>query len=209
VYNTEITHQLFIWMAGLTMIFGILGALSTNNIKLIIAYNIIPAIGFIMMGIGVFNEDAMSGSVYYLMQDMLIKTALFLLVGAIAYVAGTSDLRKMGGLINHYPILGWLLFLSAFVLAGIPPFSGYIGKLLLLKGALAEGEIGIVIIGLLTSLLILYSILKIFIRGFWGEKQELKPTEKRSPKGFIGPVAFLLTLSVLLGLGAEFIYPSI
>ena len=208
-YNTDITHQLFIWMAGLTMIFGILGALSTNNIKLIIAYNIIPAIGFIMMGIGVFNEDALSGSIYYLVHDMIIKTALFLLVGAIAYVAGTSDLRKMNGLINHYPLLGWLLFLAAFVLAGIPPFSGFIGKVLLLKGALAEGEIGIVIIGLLTSLLILYSVLKIFIRGFWGEKQELKPTEKRSPKGFIGPVAFLLTLSVLLGLGAEFIYPSI
>lgn len=209
VYNTEITHQLFIWMAGLTMIFGILGALSTNNIKLIIAYNIIPAIGFIMMGIGVFNEDALSGSVYYLMHDMIIKTALFLLVGAIAYVAGTSDLRKMGGLINHYPILGWLLFLSAFVLAGIPPFSGYIGKLLLLKGALAEGEISIVIIGLLTSLLILYSILKIFIRGFWGEDQAITSENKRTPKGFIAPIAFLLTFSVLLGVGAEFIYPSI
>lgn len=208
-YNTEITHQLFIWMAGLTMIFGILGALSTNNIKLIIAYNIIPAIGFIMMGIGVFNEDALSGSIYYLIHDMIIKTALFLLVGAIVHVAGTSDLRKMGGLINHYPLLGWLLFLSAFVLAGIPPFSGFIGKVLLLRGALADGQIGIVIIGLLTSLLILYSILKIFIRGFWGEKKELNTVEKTAPKGLVGPVAFLLTLSVLLGIGAEFIYPSI
>src|SRR5690625_4036513 len=209
IHQMEITHQMFIWFAGLSMIFGVIGALSTNNIKLIIAYNIIPAIGFIMMGIGVFNQDAISGSIYYLVHDMIIKTALFLLVGAIAYVAGTSDLRKMNGLINHYPLLGWLLFLAAFVLAGIPPFSGFIGKVLLLKGALAEGEIGIVIIGLLTSLLILYSVLKIFIRGFWGEKQELKLADKRSPKGFIGPVAFLLTLSVLLGLGAEFIYPSI
>src|SRR5699024_990679 len=89
------------------------------------------------------------------------------------------------------------------------PFSRYIGTLLLLKGALAEGEIGIVIIGLLTSLLILYSILKIFIRGSWGEDQAITSENKRTPKGFIAQIAFLLTFSVLLGVGAEFIYPSI
>ncbi|MDY0408511.1 Na+/H+ antiporter subunit D [Virgibacillus soli] len=207
VHNISLTHEMFIWFAGLSMIFGVIGALSTSNIKLIIAYNIIPAIGFIMMGIGFHNADGLSGSVYYLMHDMIIKTALFLLVGAIAYVAGTSDLRKMNGLIHHYPVLGWLLFISAFVLAGIPPFSGFIGKVLLLRGAFTNEEIIIAIIALGTSLLILYSIMKIFIHGFWGEKVELR--EKKSTKGFIGPIIFLLLFSIVLGVGAEFIYPTI
>lgn len=57
VYKIDLTHDVFIWIAGLSMIFGIIGALSTNNIKLIIAYNIIPAIGFILMGLGIFNVD--------------------------------------------------------------------------------------------------------------------------------------------------------
>src|SRR5699024_9441904 len=208
-YNTDITHQLFIWMAGLTMIFGILGALSTNNIKLIIAYNIIPAIGFIMMGIAVFNEDALSELIYYIIYDMINKTALFLLVGVIVYVAGTSDLRKINGLITHYSLLGWLLFLSAFVLAGIPPFSGFIGKVLLLKGALTNDEVVIVIIGLLTSLLILYSVMKIFIKGFWGARDQVQHVPKKSLKGWTAPIVFLLTFSVFLGIGAEFIYPTI
>ncbi|WP_284140472.1 MULTISPECIES: Na+/H+ antiporter subunit D [unclassified Virgibacillus] len=207
VHKIDLTHETFIWIAGLTMIFGVIGALSTNNIKLIIAYNIIPAIGFIMMGIGTFNQAGLSGSVYYLVHDMIIKTALFLLVGVIAYVAGTSDLRKMGGLIHHYPVLGWLLFISAFVLAGIPPFSGFIGKLLLLKGALQGDHIFIVIIALLSSLLILYSVMKIFIRGFWGEENPL--VEKRTTKGFIAPIVFLLLFSIFIGIGAEFIYPAI
>ncbi|MFC4558890.1 Na+/H+ antiporter subunit D [Virgibacillus kekensis] len=207
VHDTDLTHEMFIWIAGLSMLFGILGALSTNNIKLIIAYNIIPSIGFILMGIGVFTETAVAGSVYYLIHDMLIKTILFLLVGIVVYVAGTSDLRKFSGLIHHYPVLGWLLFLSAFVLAGIPPFSGFIGKLLLLKGALSEGEVGIVIVALLSSLLILYSIMKIFIMGFWGEKDE---TLEKKPVGkMLTPVACLLSLSVFIGVGAEFIYPPI
>lgn len=209
IYKLDLTHQMFIWVAGISMIFGILGALSTNNIKLIVAYNIIPAVGFIIMGIGVFNQDGISGSVYYLMHDMLIKTALFLIVGAVTYVAGTSDLRKMGGLIHYYPVLGWLLFVAAFILAGVPPFSGFIGKLLLLKGALAEGEIAIVIIALLSSLLILYSIMKIFIKGFWGEKNPDYEVNRRSTKGLIGPIIFLLAFSVILGIGAEFVYPTV
>src|SRR5699024_2156578 len=183
IHEINLTHEMFIWIAGLSMVFGIIGALSTNNIKLIVAYNVIPAIGFIIMGIGIFNQDAISGSVYYLIHDMIIKSALFLIVGVIAYVAGTSDLRKMSGLMHHYPLLGWLLFVSAFVLAGIPPFSGFIGKLLLLKGALTDEKIAIVIIALLTSLLILYSIMKIFIRGFWGEKNTTMELGKRSMKG--------------------------
>ncbi|SET62211.1 multicomponent Na+:H+ antiporter subunit D [Oceanobacillus limi] len=209
VHEMELTHQFFLWIAGLSMVFGVIGALSTNNIKLIIAYNIIPAIGFIIMGIGVLNEDALSGSIYYLIHDMIIKTVLFLIVSVVAYVAGTSDLRKMGGLIHYYPILGWLLFISAFVLAGIPPFSGFIGKFLLLKGALAANEIAIVLVALLSSLLILYSVMKIFIRGFWGEKDESGKYKMKSTKGFIAPIVFLLLFSIFLGIGAEFIYPSI
>lgn len=207
VHNTDYTHQLFIWVAALSLIFGVIGAMSTHNIKLIIAYNVIPAIGYIILGIGVLNQDALSGSVYYLIHDMIIKAALFLIVGVIAYVAGTSDLRKMGGLIHHYPLLGWLLFIAAFVLAGIPPFSGFIGKLLILKGALSADEVIVVIIGLLVSLLILYSVMKIFIRGFWGEKPAT--FTKKPIKGFIGPIVFLLTFSVLLGVGAEWFIPTI
>ncbi|HLR61093.1 MAG TPA: Na+/H+ antiporter subunit D [Lentibacillus sp.] len=207
VHKIELTHEAFIWISGLSMIFGVLGALSTNNIKLIIAYNIIPAIGFILMGIAVFNQDGVSGSIYYLIHDMLIKASLFLLAGTIAYAAGSSDLRKFSGLIHYYPFLGWMLFVSGFVLAGIPPFSGFIGKVLLLRGALAAEEIAIVIIALLSSLLILYSIMKIFIRGFWGEKDE--SFQPKSIKGRTVPVVVLLALSVFLGIGAEFIYPSI
>lgn len=207
VFEFAYTSSLFLWIAGLSLIFGVIGALSTNNIKLIIAYNVIPAIGFMMIGIAIFNEEALSGSIYYLMHDMIIKAALFMIVGIITYVAGTSDLRKIGGLIRHYPLLGWLLFIAAFVLAGIPPFSGFIGKLLLLKGAFTKEAVFIIIIGLLTSLLILYSIIKIFIHGFWGERDD-EITKKRT-KGLERPVIFLLTISILLGIGAEYFYPSI
>ncbi|MDC3415597.1 Na+/H+ antiporter subunit D [Aquibacillus salsiterrae] len=209
VYQTTFTHDLFLWIAVFTLIFGVIGALSTNNIKLIIAYNIIPAVGFMLLGVGILNETAVSGTVYYLVHDMLIKAALFLLIGAIVHLTGTTDLKKMGGLIHHYPLLGWMLFLAALILAGIPPFSGFIGKLLLLQGALLNGEILVVIIGLLSSLLILFSVMKIFIRAFWGEEnKEIQPNRKMANKLTI-PAIFLLFFSVLLGVGAELFYPGV
>src|SRR5699024_4896559 len=93
--DISFTRGFFFAIAGLSMIFGVIGALSTNNIKLLIAYNVIPSIGFILLGLAVFNESGLSGSVYYLVHDMIIKAALFLIGGVIAYAAGTSDLRKM------------------------------------------------------------------------------------------------------------------
>jgi len=207
VFETDLTHTIFVWIAGLSMIFGVIGALSTKNIKLIVAYNVIPSIGFILFGLAIFNQDALSGSVYYLLHDMIIKAALFLIVGVVVYVAGTSDLRKMGGLIHNYPGLGWILFLSAFILAGIPPLSGFIGKVLLLKGSFSNDQIIIGLVALVSSLLILYSIMKIFIYGFWGDKQEDLP--KKSTKGLLSPIIFLVSISVFLGVGAELVYPNI
>ncbi|MCP3030391.1 Na+/H+ antiporter subunit D [Halobacillus sp. A1] len=211
VGETDLTHTIFIYLAAFTMIFGVIGALSTNNIKLIVAYNIIPAVGFMMMGIGIFSETALSGTIYYLINDMVIKAALFLLVGLIAYVAGTSDLRKMNGLIHHYPVLGWFFFIATLVLAGIPPFSGFVGKLLLIQGGLAQEEIMVVIASLVSSLLILFSMIRIFIRGFWGEKQDAPPHPERSgaARRMTWPIAVLLSITVLLGVGAEWFYPSV
>lgn len=205
--ETDMTRNFFIIIAGLSMIFGVIGALSTNDIKLIISYNVIPSIGFILLGIGLANESGLSGATYYLVHDMIIKSALFLIVGVIVYAVGTSDLRKMGGFIHYYPALGWILFIAAFVLAGIPPLSGFIGKLLLLKGSAENDQILIIIVALASSLLILYSVMKIFIHGFWGEKKE--SFERKSIHGMLTPIAFLIAVSVFLGLGAEFVFPYI
>ncbi|MBB6454353.1 multicomponent Na+:H+ antiporter subunit D [Salirhabdus euzebyi] len=208
VHETNITHDLFLWLAGFTMVFGAIGALSTNNVKLIIAYNIIPAVGFMLMGIGLLSQDGLAGSVYYLLHDMIIKAVLFLLIGALVYVAGTSDLTKMKGIIHHYPFLGWLFFLAALVLAGIPPFSGFIGKILLIQGGVEQGQIMLVVVGLGSSLLILLSMMRIFMRCFWGEKEELNGGLKPI-RSFTWPAAFLLIFSVLLGVGAEWVYPYV
>jgi multicomponent Na+:H+ antiporter subunit D len=206
-HKLELTHTFFIWVATITMLIGVLGALSTSNVKLIIAYNIMPAIGFMLLGIGTFSAESIAGTIYYLIHDMAIKAALFFLSGLLVWHAGTSNLNKMGGYIKTSPLLGWMFFIAALVLAGIPPFSGFIGKYLLLRGAFDEEHYIAAGIGLLSSLLILFSVIRIFIGAFWGEVKE-EPKEKVSRSGLTAS-GILIAISILLGVGAEWFYPYI
>lgn len=208
IFNGDsVSGQFFIALAGLTMLFGVIGALSTNNVKLVIAYNIIPAVGFMLMGIGVSTVTSVSGTVYYLVHDMIIKAALFLLVGIMIQITGTDNLKKMGGMLSITPGLGWLFLLASYILAGLPPFSGFFGKLLLIRGAFEEGHYWIVAVALLSSLLILLSVIKVFIGAFWGELSPQINKENINVKNNMYPAVFLLAFSVLLGLGAEIFYP--
>ena len=155
------------------------------------------------------SPDSVSGSVYYIVHDMIIKAALFLLIGIMIKITGTSDLTKMSGLIKRYPGLAWTFFLAAASLAGIPPLSGFFGKLLIISGGFAEGfHLGAVVV-LLSSLLILFSVMKIFIYGFWGEPR-MYPEEGKTPvKSLLIAPVLLVLLSIAMGVGSEVILPYI
>ncbi|MDA8233506.1 MAG: Na+/H+ antiporter subunit D [Clostridia bacterium] len=208
-YNTGYTHTFLIWVAGLTMVFGVIGAVASMDVRKILAYNIVSAVGFMIMGLGVFTTVSIAGAIYYMIHDMIIKAALFLLGGAVITVAGTANLNKMGGLIKNHPTLGWLFFTAAVALVGIPPLSGFTGKLLLIQGALGAGQYWITGISLTVSLLILFSVMKIFLYGFWGEAKTSLQVKQGSTKGLLWPTALLIAISLFLGLGTEFFYPYV
>jgi multicomponent Na+:H+ antiporter subunit D len=208
-HDVGFTHQLLQILAILTIIIGVIGAIAYWDVKKIIIYNIIVAVGVILYGISVMNIDAFTGSIYYLIHDMIIKAGLFLLAGIIITITGTSNLRHMSGLIKRYPGLGWTFFIAALSLAGIPPLSGFIGKVLIVQGGF-EGEsyFGAAVV-LLSSLLVLFSVMKIFINGFWGEDQTYVNEEKAPVKWLLISPIILVILSAVYGIGTEAILPYI
>jgi multicomponent Na+:H+ antiporter subunit D len=205
-HDTSYTHALLGWLSMATIVVGVIGAIAYRNLRQIVIYNIIVAVGLITFGISIMSPGSLEGSIFYLLQDMVMKSVLFLLVGIVVYVTGTNDLNKFSGLIQSYPLLGWLFFIAALSLAGVPPFSGFIGKLLIVKASLTEGLLFEAIVVLLSSLLVLYSVMKIFMNGFWGEKKGYEP---KTIGALYVPVVFLILLSVLYGVGIEFIRPFI
>jgi multicomponent Na+:H+ antiporter subunit D len=210
-HEPGITHQLLGWLAALTMVLGVVGAVAYDDIRKILAYNVIVAVGFIVFGLAIFTTTSIEGAIFYLIHDMIVKALLFLAGGLIILVAGTDQLKKTGGLIKEYPVLGWIFLATAISLAGIPPLSGFAGKLLIIQGGLNTGFYVFVGVSLLTSLLVLYSLVKLFMAAFWKEPEESIQSSRSKIviKGLIAPCAVLLGLSAALGLGAEWIYPYV
>ncbi|MFS0688916.1 Na+/H+ antiporter subunit D [Sporosarcina sp. 179-K 8C2 HS] len=209
VHNVGVTHEILMVVSVLTVIVGCVGALAYFDLKQIIIYNIVIAVGVILFGAAQMNEAGISGAIFYLVHDMLIKGALFLLIGIIIYVTGTSNLRKMGGLMKTHAPLGWFYLIAAFGLAGIPPLSGFIGKLLIAQGAFQAGNIWGSIIILASSLIVLLSVIRIFIYAFWGEPVELPKTKRKPYARMMLPTIVLVVLSVFYGVGTEWIIPYV
>ncbi len=208
-HQPEITHTLIAAMSIITMILGGIGAVAYWDIRSILAYNVIISVGFIVSGLAVFTSGAVVGAIYYLIHDMAMKALLFLLGGTIINIVGTSKLKEISGLIRNHPLLGWMFLIVAFSLAGVPPLSGFIGKVLIIQEGLATEFYWLATVGLISSLMIIYSLIKIFMNAFWGETALSRDMEKGDTRGLLFPCVFLTAIGVLLGIGPEFIYPYI
>ena len=207
IHDMPVTHELLLVLSILTIIAGCIGALAYFDLKHIMIYNIVIAVGVILFGVAQMNEAGMTGAMFYLIHDMIIKGALFLLIGIIIAITGTSNLRKMGGLMKTHAPLGWMYLIAALGLAGIPPLSGFTGKLLVVRGAFEAGNVfgGVVILA--SSLLVLLSVMRIFVYAFWGEPVELPKTKRRDYRQMMVPAVLLVVISIAYGVGTEWLVP--
>lgn len=208
VHDTDFTHELLMVLSILTIIFGCIGALAYFDVVQIIIYNIVIAVGVILFGVSQMNTAGLEGAMYYIVHDMLIKAALFMLIGILIAITGTSNLRNMGGLMKRYPLFGWTFLIAAFSLAGIPPLSGFIGKLLIVQSGFEANNPWMSIIILLSSLVVLLSVIRIFIHAFWGEEQPtMTSISETTYAKQLTPTILLVAVTVLYGVGAEAIAP--
>ena len=121
-------------MAG-TFNHRVYGCFAYKDVRLIVSYNVVIAVGFILIGLAVATPTAMEGSIYYIIHDMIAKALLFLLAGAMITLTGATKFDQMSGLIRNSPVFGWMFFIVTCSLAGIPPLSGFVGKVLVGQGA--------------------------------------------------------------------------
>lgn len=206
-HNTGGIHAVIGWMAAATMILGSLGAVAYKDLGRILNYNIIISVGFIAFGVAVANADSLNGAVFYLMHDMISKALLFILGGIIVAAAGANKLGEMGGLMKRHPLVGWMFFIVTLALVGIPPLSGFLGKVFLIRGGLSEGHYWLTGLALASSLAVLYSLIKVFMGAFWGES--LAHTESQTviiPRTAYVAAIGLTVMVFVLGIGSEWVY---
>jgi multicomponent Na+:H+ antiporter subunit D len=154
----------------LTMLVGILGAIAQSDIKRLLSFTLVSHIGYMVFGVALSTQSGLSGAIYYVAHHILVQTTLFLVVGLIERQAGSSSLRRLGGLAAASPVLAIVFLVPALNLGGIPPFSGFIGKVALLQAGSADASVLAWILvagGTLTSLLTLYVVARVWTKAFW------------------------------------------
>ncbi|MEX6217206.1 Na+/H+ antiporter subunit D [Mammaliicoccus sciuri] len=201
----EVTHFLLYIMAIITMIIGSIGVLGFKDIKKIAAYQVILSIGFAVLGLSANNSDGITGAIFYVSHDMIIKTLLFLIIGTFVLLSGTRYYDQFGGLIKYYPSLGIIFFITILSIGGVPPFSGFPGKLLIIKGALDNGYTIGVIVMVITSVIAMYSLLRIFLVMYFGRNDIPKVERVPLSKHKLYAMIILTVATIVLGIASQYV----
>ncbi|MBN1091349.1 Na+/H+ antiporter subunit D [Blastococcus sp. TML/M2B] len=161
---------ILMWAALATMVIGILGAVAQTDIRRILSFTLVSHIGYMVFGIALASTAGLAGAIFYVVHHIAIQTTLFLVAGLVERQGGSTSVDRLGGLATASPLLAVLYFVPAMNLAGIPPFSGFIGKVGLLEAGIDDGgtlPVVLVVGGVVTSLLTLVAISRVWNRAFW------------------------------------------
>jgi multicomponent Na+:H+ antiporter subunit D len=206
--------QILLVLAIFTLFSGALGALVQNNIKKVFSYLIICHIGYMIIGLGMFTEVAIAGTIFYLVHDILVKTNLFMISGLIYRIKGSNSMRALGGFYANYPKLSLLMFIPLFSLVGIPPLSGFWPKISLITASFESESYWSLAAIIFASFITLVVIAKLWAEVFWKDAQEIpiRPKFRYYHKiknikriQIVVPIVFLSLVSLYVGFGAEHI----
>jgi multicomponent Na+:H+ antiporter subunit D len=206
-----IVQPVILISAAGTMFLGVIGAVSSGNVRRILAIHVISQVGYMVLGVGLATELAIAATVLYMIQHMIVKSSLFLCCGMMEKYAGTDDLGQAGGILRRDAWLAALFLVAALSLAGLPPLSGFFGKFLLIRESFIFGpyRVGGWVLGALaivTSLLTLLSMLKIWSYGFWSAAPKAvvaAPTPPYRRRALVA-IGAMVVFALSVGLSAGF-----
>jgi multicomponent Na+:H+ antiporter subunit D len=199
--SPEVLYQALGWLAVLTMVSGVLGAAYHWDMRRILAFHIVSQIGYMLLGIALASPAGSAGAMFYMWHNMVVKGGLILIAAIIFRLAGHYDLRRIGGLYSARPWLAVLFLVTALAQVGIPPLSGFWGKLLLVRESFAQGQAVWAAAALGVGVLTLYSMAKIWMEAFW--KPHPDP-DWQPARARLAPAYAVTTVLALLALGVGF-----
>jgi multicomponent Na+:H+ antiporter subunit D len=199
IHDVAYTHTILLWIAGATMLTGVLGAAAQNDVRKILSFHIISQIGYMIMGLALYTPLALLGAVFYIVHHIIVKANLFLVAGIARRMTGSYDLGRMGGLYRSAPFLSVLFLIPAFSLAGFPPLSGFWAKLVVVLAGAEIGSWPIVAVALLVGILTIYSMTKIWQAAFWSPLPSDLAMQERPSALLYAPVLGLALLTLLIG----------
>ena len=153
-----------------SMFYGNLTALVQKDVKRMLGFSGIAHAGYILLGMVPLKAWGFGTALYYGIGYLFMMLAAFLVLYTVAPNGGNVNVKNLNGLSRRSPLLAFIMTVSMFALAGIPPFAGFMGKFMLLTSAFKSGYVLLVVIAAINTAIGIYYYLQV-VRAVYAEDE--------------------------------------
>ena len=195
----SIIRDIVAWLAAITAAISTLWGIKQDDAKKLLAYSSIGQLGYIIIGIAIGTAQAMLAGLFLAFMHGVFKSTLFMVVGAVEKQTGTSNLKKVTGLIRRMPWTFLAAMISIIALAGIPPLGGFVGKWMLYESMITSRHFFLVILVFFSSTAAFLYCYKFLFGFFLGQEEKEWADVKEAPAVMVVPMMILSVVSIVLG----------
>ena len=196
----------FMFLGVLTILIGEMSAFSQKNIKRMLAYSSIGQIGLIVFAFSISTQFGVTGGLFQMISHTLGKALLFLSAGYMIYRTGSMEISSFEGIGKKMPMTALFFTIGTLSIIGLPPFVGFSSKFLIIKAALAKGELlytilmGIVLLGTVIESAYFFRVIQtIYFKG-----KDIATEKNDSPIVCLISMSIFAVLIIVIG-----VYPNI
>jgi multicomponent Na+:H+ antiporter subunit D len=184
------------WLGGFSALLGVLAALSQYELRRLLSFHSVSQVGYIALALGLHTVFGIAAAIFFALHHSLVKFTLYLVADELERSNGSRDLRQMDFRRPGSVLLATVFGISAFALAGIPPLSGFVGKLAVFWASFDSQEwMGLALL-VVASVFTLASMLKIWRFAFQRRPAEREPAT--APNTRFNPAAALIMSALIV-----------
>jgi len=201
-FNTPEVLQFLVFMGILTLLIAEMAAMRQSQIKRMLAFSSIGQMGLVIIALGLGTTDSTGAALFQMFNHAIIKSLLFFAAGYLVFHSGSKKLEDMEGLGYDKPITSFFFALGALAIIGLPPFSGFWSKLLILMSVAKAGEIWILVLILAGSVIEAIYYLRAVVKLY--TRKEVPDNVRRTPISGLIAMGILAAVIIYVGL-----YPGV
>jgi multicomponent Na+:H+ antiporter subunit D len=197
--------EILVWLGAAMAVYGVVYAVLENDARRLLAYHIISQVGYMVCGVGIGSELALSGAAAHAFAHILYKAVLFMGAGAVLQVTGLRKLSDMGGLYRTMPLTLALYMVGAFAISAVPLFSGFVSKAMVVSSASETHRAAIFLLLTLASAgTFLHTGLKLPYYMFFG--RDRGPRGQEPPANMLVAMGLAAAACILIGVFPALLY---
>jgi proton-translocating NADH-quinone oxidoreductase chain N len=207
MFDFPSVFSLLLVLGVVTMLIAEMSAMKQHQIKRMLAFSSIGQMGLILIAFSIATVSSVQAALFQMVNHMLIKALLFFAAGYLVFHSGSKEISALDGLGKEKPITSFFFAFGALAILGLPPFSGFWGKLFILLSAANKHFVLVIVLILISGVIEAVYYLRVVIRLYL--YKETTKEVRRTPISGLVAMGILVVVIILLGLYPNAIYDSL